>query len=233
MSDIHKGHRERLKSTFLKNGLANLEPHNALEIILTYSIPRRDVNELAHRLIKEFGSFDKVLEADYERLLAVEGVGEHTATHLKLLLESYRYYEQQKNREAFFATSADAAINYARSLFVGETKEFCYLLCFDANMKLIKCAKVSEGSLTATPISVRRVVEIATANKAVSVILAHNHPGGPATPSGEDIATTKKIISALHLIGTELSDHIIVGSRQAVSMAQTSVIYNIRQEMGL
>lgn len=233
MSDVHKGHRERLKSTFLKNGLMNLEPHNALEIILTYSIPRRDVNELAHRLIHEFGSFDKVLEADYERLLQVEGVGQHTATHLKLLLESYRYYERQKNREAFYATSADAAINYARSLFVGETKELCYLMCFDANMKLVKCAKVSEGSLTATPISTRRVVEIATANKAASVILTHNHPGGHATPSAEDLSVTQKVMGALALIGTDLSDHIIVCDTHALSMAQTSAIYNIKQHLGL
>lgn len=233
MSSVHEGHRERLKKTFLKNGLSNLEPHNALEIILTYSIPRKDVNELAHRLIKEFGGFDKVLEADYERLLQVEGVGEHTATHLKLILESYRYYELQKNRDGFFASSADAAINYARSLFVGETKELSYLMCFDTNMKLIKCAKVSEGSITATSISVRRVVEIATANKAVSVILTHNHPGGLATPSKEDLAATKKIMSALQLIGTELADHIIVCDTHAVSMAQTSAIYNMRQELGI
>lgn len=233
MSDVYHGHRERLRSMFLKNGLSGLEPHNALEMVLTYSIPRRDVSGLARRLIDEFGGFDKVLEADYEQLLQVKGVGEHTAAHLKLMLESYRYYERQKYRKAFFAVSADAAIQYARSLFVGETKELCFLLCFDANMKLIRCAKVSEGGLTATAVPVRRVVEIATANKAVSAILTHNHPGGLAAPSGEDLATTKKVMSALALIGAELSDHIIVNDTQAVSLAQTGALYGIKKEADL
>lgn len=231
--NIHAGHRQRLKNTFRNSGLSNLEPHNALEVILTYSIPRRDVNEIAHRLIDTFGSFDKVLEADYERLLQVEGIGENTATHLKLLLESYRYYEMQKHREGFCATSANIAMDYARSLFVGETKELSYLLCFDSNMKLNNCARISEGSINATSISVRRVVELATANKAVSVILTHNHPGGIATPSAEDLATTKRILRALQLVGIALSDHIVVGETFAISMAETGVLHNMREAAGI
>lgn len=203
-ANVHEGHRARIKNMFRKNGLANLEPHNVLELILTYSIPRKDVNELAHTLIDTFGSFDQVLEADFERLLQVEGIGENTAIHLKLILESYRFYEMQKHREAFYATSAHITMNYARSLFVGETKELTYALCFDSNMKLNNCTKVSEGSVNAAAISVRRVVEVATANKAVAIVLTHNHPGGLATPSKEDLITTKKIMHALHIVGIKL-----------------------------
>lgn len=233
MQNVHGGHRERMKSAFRSNGLSVNEPHKVLELILTYSIPRRDVNELAHALIDEFGGFDKVLEADYERLLAVDGVGENTATHLKLILESYRYYEMQKHGKAFFVTSTSAAIDYARSLFVGETKELSYLLCLDTNMKLIKCAKISEGSVNATAVSVRRIVEIATATKAVAVILTHNHPGGIATPSKEDIATTKKILQALQTVDITLSDHVVVGEAFELSMAESGVIHNMREELRL
>ena len=233
MSNVHEGHRERIKSMFRKNGLANLEPHNVLELLLTYSIPRQDVNETAHALIDEFGSFDKVLEADYERLLHVKGVKENTATLIKLVLESYRYYETQKHKGTFFATSVDVTSNYVRSLFVGETKELSYVLCFDSNMKLIKCQKAAEGSVNAASVSVRRVVEIATANKAVSVVLTHNHPGGIATPSKEDLATTKKIMNALNTLGIELSDHIVVGDKFAISMAAAGVIHNMKEELDI
>jgi len=233
MSSVHDGHRERIKRTFRKNGLANLEPHNVLELLLIYSIPRQDVNEIAHALIDEFGSFDQVLEADYERLLHVKGVKENTATLIKLVLESYRYYEMQKHRGAFYATSANVTSNYAQSLFVGETRELSYVMCFDSNMKLIKYQKAAEGSVNAASVSVRRVVEIATANKAVSVVLTHNHPGGIATPSKEDLATTKKIMSALNTLGIELADHIVVGDKFSISLAETGVIHNMKEELGI
>lgn len=232
-ANVHAGHRERIKNTFRKNGLANMEPHNVLELILTYSIPRRDVNELAHALIDTFGSFDQVLEADIERLMQVDGIGENTAIHLKLILESYRFYEMQKHREVFYATSANITMNYARSLFVGETKELTFALCFDASMKLNNCTKVSEGSVNVAAVSVRRVVEIATANKAIAVVLTHNHPGGLATPSKEDLVTTRKIMQALHIVGIKLSDHIVVGDTFAISMAESGVLHNMSEELGL
>ncbi len=229
--ELHKNHRERTKKRFRASGLAGFEPHNVLELLLFYAIPRVDVNDTAHRLIDEFGSFEKVLEADYESLLKVSGVGENAATLIKLTLESFRFYEQQKNKQGFTVNSTSAAISYARSLFVGEKTEKCYALCFDSNLKKTNCVKISEGSVNATDISVRRIVEAATASQATSIILTHNHPTGTSTPTKEDIATTKTIYSALKPIGIELYDHIVVSANDAVSMADCGIFYDIKQSL--
>ncbi len=233
VTEIHKGHRERVKRRFRKSGLDDFEPHNALELMLFYAVPQRDTNELAHRLIDTFGSFEKVLEADYEQLVNVPGVGENTATLLKLFLESGRYYERQKLSGGFVATTSQSLCAYARSLFIGETRERAYLLCFDARLRIINCVCVAEGSVNAAHIAVRRVVEAAAANKAVSVALAHNHPDGYAVPSREDVATTKEIMRALAALGVELSDHIVCDGRNAVSLANEGIIYNLKQELNL
>lgn len=230
-SGIHDGHRERTKRRFLKSGLDAFEPHNVLELMLFFAIPKRDTNELAHRLIETFGSFDKVLEADVEQLAKVKGMGEHSATLLKLFLASYGYYEREKSKEGFIATSSNEVVNYVKSLYVGEKNEIVYLLCLDVKLKLINCVKISDGSVNSASVSVRRVVEAATANGAVAVILAHNHPNGFATPSAEDIMTTKRILKALYPIDIQLSDHIVVGTNGAVSMADAGVIYNMKQEL--
>ncbi len=231
MDSIHDGHRERLRARFLNEGLKNMEPHSVLELLLTCTIPRRDVNALAHRLLRRFGSFDKVMEADRLALLEVEGVGERTATHLKLVFECFAYYEAQKYSRGFVATSSGAVLRYAQSLFAGETQEVAYILCFDAKMKLINRFELSRGTVGATHISVRRVVEAATLSKAASVILAHNHPGGAAMPSDEDLAATRTVMQALSYIEVPLSDHVIVGERAAISLADAGVIYNMKQEM--
>ena len=48
----HSGHRQRLRESFLALGAKAMPEHQLLELLLTYAIPRRDVNPLAHRLIE-------------------------------------------------------------------------------------------------------------------------------------------------------------------------------------
>ncbi|MBQ2718634.1 MAG: hypothetical protein IJF73_01050 [Clostridia bacterium] len=79
----HKDHRGRLRRRFLSAGLSDFAPHNVLELLLFYAIPRRDTNPLAHALLDRFGTVDAVLSAGEEELCAVAGVGERTARLLR------------------------------------------------------------------------------------------------------------------------------------------------------
>ena len=82
---IHSGHRSRLRNRVKKYGLDSLNEHEVLELLLGYAIPRKDTNPLAHNLINYFGSFAKVIDADFYDLLKVKGVGEETALFVKVL----------------------------------------------------------------------------------------------------------------------------------------------------
>lgn len=61
--NLHEGHRERLRQRFLGGGLEGFDDHTALELLLCFAIPRRDVNIIAHRLMDTFGSLHAVLNA--------------------------------------------------------------------------------------------------------------------------------------------------------------------------
>jgi len=224
-------HRKRVKRTFIKGGFESFEPHNALEMLLFYSVPQSDTKPLASELIARFGGFDKVLEADYESLLEVDGVGEHTAVFIKLLLESYRYYEREKRRPGFNAASASVAVSYAKSLFAGMSREAAYLMCFDSGLDLLACAKLSEGTVDAAAVTARRVIELATLHRASAVILAHNHPGGGAAPSSDDLRATANVMKALDAIDIALVDHIIVSAKDAFSFAGTGTLQTLRNEL--
>lgn len=84
MENLHKGHRKRVKEKFHKSGLSVFEEHEVLELILFYAVPQRDTNELAHKLIRKFGSVRNVLEAPYELLMQEDGIGESIALFLNL-----------------------------------------------------------------------------------------------------------------------------------------------------
>ena len=71
---MHQGHRERVRERFLKEGLDSFQPHEVLEFLLFLLHSRRDTNEIAHRLINEFGCLSNVLEAPVEKLAEVKGI---------------------------------------------------------------------------------------------------------------------------------------------------------------
>ena len=105
--------------------------------------------------------------------------------------------------------------------FIGRQKETVFLLCLNANCNVISCREVGEGDINAAAISPRRVVEIALAEKASSVVLAHNHPSGVAIPSHEDVVVTQRLAAALSAVDVVLIDHLIVADDDYVSLVQS------------
>ncbi len=208
----HEKHRERVRENFMKNGLETFQPHNMLELLLFFSIPVKDTNEIAHNLINRFGSLSEVFDADYEKLLEVDGVGERSAMLIKLVPELFREYEKDKlNDKDVRLNSSELVAEYMSRYFKGLTEERLYLLCLDKNCKVLSVDLISEGTINATMINNRKIVESAILSKAASVILIHNHPSGVTAPSKNDINVTIDMADMLKSVGIRFSDHIIIG----------------------
>ncbi len=221
---VHDGHRERMKSRFVEAGLEGFNDHNALEMLLFYAVPRKDTNELAHRLLKHFGSLAGVFEASYEELLQVDGIGENTATLLKLVpAVSQRYLMTKYLPEKTVKSSSDAG-KYFVARFMYEVNEMAYALLLNSSNGVIACKQISSGIVNATEISIRMLVEIALKNNAAGVIIAHNHPGAQPFPSKEDEHSTELIRKALDLVDIKLLDHIIVGGKDYRSLTKMGVM---------
>ena len=228
---VHDGHRERLRKRFLTEGLDNFTDIQVLELLLFYCIPRRDTNELAHRLLDRFGSLSQVMDTNVEELMSVEGIGENAALFLKLVLEAGRYYSVDKAKECKILCNIDECGRYMLPFFDNRGQETVYLLCLDAKCKVLCCQMVGEGSVNSAGVPIRRVVEMALAANATTVVLAHNHPSGLALPSHEDVVTTKRLAAALDGVEIVLADHLVVADRDYVSMVQSG--YYRPDECGL
>ncbi len=220
---LHDGHRQRLIQRFLEEDLDNFEPHNVLELLLFYAIPRKDTNELAHVLMDTFGSLKGVFDAPYEELIKVTGIGPNTAALLKLVPSLTRTYYSSDARSIILDTSEKSG-EYFLPYYIGQTEEVVRLACLDAGGKVISNQILHRGSANAAEVNIRKIVNIALRNNAMGVILAHNHPGGLPLPSEEDVATTKSIREALMPMGILLMDHIIVAGQDYVSMARSGII---------
>ncbi len=224
MQDVHSGHRNRLKERFLKNGLDTFEEHSLFELLLFFAIPRRDTNELGHRLISRFGSVSGVFDAPYHELIKVEGVGHNAAVLIKLIPDLARAYLDDKYADRGLLDSTAKLGEYLKHKFVGRTNEVVYLLCLDHKCKLLHQEIVAEGSLDTVPILPRRLIEPAVRVGAASVVLAHNHPQGFAIPSKKDVETTRRLSQGMESIGICLLDHFIIARDEYVSMADLGVL---------
>jgi DNA repair protein RadC len=221
---MHEGHRNRLKKRFLEEGLDGFEDHQILELLLFYAIPRRDTNETAHSLINKYGSLSGVLEADPKDLANTPGLGENSTLLLSLIPSLARIYLKDRWGARPTLNSTSRAGEYVLNLYAGRTYEVFYIICLDAQHKVIYPALVHEGTIDQAPVYPRNIVETALRHKAHSVILAHNHPGGSPAPSPQDIEVTKKIRTALESISITVLDHIIAAGELYVSCMEKGLI---------
>lgn len=216
--DIHAGHRGRIRERFAEQGIDAFADHEVLELLLTYAIPRRDVNPIAHALIDTFGSISNVMEADSSELMRVEGVGEQAALLLRMMPPLLRRYEKSALGERPLLDTYGRAKAYCRTLFCGMREEHIYLLCLDAGGRLVHPVLLRKGTFDEVSIYPREVLEAVIRHKASNVILAHNHPGGNREPSAADYRATEMISLALSVIAVKVIDHLVCAGEDVFSM---------------
>lgn len=222
------GHRDRLRQRFVAEGLDHFEPHVILEMILFYAIPRKDTNPIAHSLLHAFhDSLGAVLDAPLEELMKVKGISRNAAVLIKLFPEVCRRYLLEMNETGEIIKTSEDAAKHMIPLFFGKTNENVAIMCLDGKGKILFCSEVFEGSVNAAGVSVRRFVEIAVRYATTDVVMAHNHPGGTAIPSEQDILVTQRVAQALQTVNIKLVDHLIVADNDWVSLAATPTLQSI------
>ena len=213
----HTGHRERLRRRFDQEGLKGFAPHEVLELLLTYAIPRIDTNGLAHALIRRFGSLSAVLEASKADLMQVEGIGPRAAALLTMMVPMLRMYEQDKLQPRPCLGNYGDLAAYCRTLFFGVGVEQFYVLCLDAKLNLLSAVLLSQGTPSEVSVQPRIVVQELIRHNAMGAVLCHNHPSGSVTPSFEDVRITQEIQHILDSMGMRLYDHIVVSGKKDYS----------------
>lgn len=224
--NLHEGHRARLKEKFLKaldegNAEDVLLDHEFLELLLFFSIPVKNTNEIAHRLINEFGTISAIFDAEISSLLQIEDFGEKSALLFKVVSTAAKRYINDVNDIKTARLTPENVHMYIKNLFYGHTNEIAYILFLDSECVVRKIQRLSSGTVNATPLYPRDVVKMAVNERYPYVMLAHNHPNGNAMPSEEDLRMTRIIDAALTFIDVRLVDHVIVSGEKVMSLAKS------------
>lgn len=214
----HDGHRARIRASYLASGIEHMPDHNVLELLLSLSIPRKDVKPIAYDLMNRFGSLEQVLNADTADLMQVHGVGEQTAVLITLVRDINRKINLNKNKNVSKIASAADACAYYENLLTGLPREQVVVTSVDNANRIIRSHFVGSGSVNFSKINRREIVELILRDNASAVLIAHNHPASDPTPSAADVDFTVSLLGMLRNMNIKLLDHVIVGQNGSLSM---------------
>lgn len=216
-------HRARLRERFLK-APDKLADYELVELLLFAAIPRRDVKPIAKALVKRFGSFAGVLNAELDDLTQIDGVGETAAVSLKAMREAAVRLLQGDVLDQPVLSNWQSLMDYVRAAMAHGKKEQFRILFLNRKNILIADELQQEGTVDFTPVYPREVIKRALDLGASALILVHNHPSGDPMPSQADIEMTKDLRDAGDKLGIRLHDHIIVGSTGTTSLKTLGVM---------
>lgn len=181
--------------------------------ILSHAV--KDPTEMASKLSNHYNSFVALAEADIEDIALTLDGDKSTALYLKLSLALVS--RRKCDKFAFKKKhTKEETEDYLKAFFFGVSVETIVIISIDSSDKVIACDKVSEGTVNFSNVLPRRVLEIAIKRGARKIIIAHNHPGGYAIPSDDDLSSTKMLSEILSVSGVSVaSSYVVAGAECA------------------
>jgi DNA repair protein RadC len=170
----------------------------------------RNLDELARKTIKELCTSTK-------------GIGVAKAVSILVALELGRRKSSEKAMEVKRFITAKSIIDLLQPLLEDKNVEEFYVAYFNANSNILACEKTFSGGYKSTVVDVKVILKRALDLKAISIVVAHNHPSGNANPSAADVVLTDKIREACKFFDILLTDHIIITNNGFYSFAEEGI----------
>lgn len=218
LRDVHVDDRPRER--LMKQGAQSLSNQELIAILLRTGTKKESVLSIANRVLNYFEKIHELKHATIEEITSIKGIGEAKAIQLLAAVELGRRLAQIQVDTRFTIRSPQDAANYLMPEMSSLNQEHFVALFLNTKNQVIHKQTIFIGSLNSSIVHPREIFREAVKRSAASIICAHNHPSGVATPSPEDIEVTKRLQEAGYIIGIELIDHIIIGDHQFISLKE-------------
>ena len=206
-----------LRERYLKNGIEAFMPRDAVELLLGYCIPSKNVFGVTQALFDSFGSIENILNADYRDLCTVPGMTEGAASLLAIMPTLHRMFSSVRSVNTRIVDS-ESACKYFTEQYRGINVERFMVACLDDRLVPYNCISVGRGTTFGVDIEVNEMLDSVLRAHCRICIAAHNHPGGSCRPSAKDIESTLALIKVFEGVGIHMIDHIIIGRDGAMSL---------------
>lgn len=216
---------DRPREKLALKGQKSLSDAELLAILIKTGTKEKSALDLAKELLKNVDNkLSKLGTLSLAQIKKVKGIGSAKAITIAAALElGRRRIWGEDLPKTRIKTSRDA-YEYLYSILVDEQQENFILLLLDRANQVKKHFQISKGSISGTVVDIKDIFKIVSEEKAVSIIISHNHPSGNKMPSESDISLTKKIFKAAEIFDVKLLDHIIFAGNEYYSFADEGIL---------
>lgn len=222
-----------MREKFLAAGLDGFHDYEVIELLLTLATPRKDCKGAAKAALARFKSLPGVLEAPAADLCTIDGIGSKNLIGVKLIKAVADRYLKTKLINQPSISNAQALNDFLTLHFSQKSRECFCVIFLNAKNQVIETETLFTGTLTASAVYPREVVQAALSRQAAALVFAHNHPSGDPSPSPDDMAITKKLIAACRLVGIAVHDHLVVGQGRHFSFADHGYIKQLTNDIDI
>ena len=190
---------------------------NPLEQLMRVALGDESANA-CRMLLGRYGSLATILSEDADKICSVGGISMNAALLIKLLgyIHSRRVTDEFRMGRVY---SDEEISELVKALYVGSSRETAYMLSFDRKGRLVGYDFMGEGTVSASDIYPRRLLEAAVKLRASSVSLAHNHPLGTTKPSRDDLVAMQLLDDLFREAGVRIATHYIVADGDIAAFA--------------
>ena len=224
-----EGHRQRLREKFNQSGLAAFLDYEIVELLLTLGGTRGDCKPQAKEAIKKFKTLRGVLAASSAELQEIKGIGPANAFAIKLIQELSQKFLKEQILNKPYCKSSKESFDYLYLSMRDLKKEVFKVMFLNAQNQVIEVEDLFGGTLTASAVYPREIIEKTIKYNAAALIFVHNHPAGNPEPSDNDRQITRDLVFAGNIMQIKVLDHIIIGNNRYFSFADKGLIeeYNL------
>ncbi len=223
----HEGHRQRAIKKFEQGALLM---HEVLEAMLFSLLPRKNTNDLAHRLLAEFGSLEGVYAASIPELKRVEGVGLKVAQGIYITgVFLYKYWGRDMSPFTGVFHSQDF-LSYVKGQYSEIECEVIDLYLLDEGSHIRKQYRFTDEKIGFAEFSSVQLTNILSKEKPSGIVVVHNHPVGDAVPSTADGEMTRQCQIVCNIHGVLLCDHFIYAKNGVYSYYLSGELAKISRE---
>ena len=213
--------RERL----VARGAASLSDDELLALLIGSGTRARSALLIANEVLRKVGGTRAVGQADISRLRD-SGLGLATAVRVAAACELGRRVIAA-GADGERCDTAELAAAALAPHFAHLERESLVVALLSRKHRLIAVVPVYVGNVAGTPVRIAELFTEAVRRNASGMLLAHNHPSGDPSPSGDDVRTTKDAIAAGRLLGIELVDHLVFGAGRWVSLQRATALWEV------
>lgn len=216
----HQRPREKL----IHKGPHSLSDAELLAIFLRNGLPGQSAVSLSQDLINRCGSLRDFLKEPVESLCDMPGLGLAKVAQVMAALELGRRNLQQGLQQGPGLASPTETAEFLLAQLQDRPYETFCCLYLDTRHRVLAFEELFRGGLKGATVYPGEVVKRALHHHAAAVILAHNHPSGVCEPSEADKHLTERLQQALELVDIKVLDHLVLGDRAWVSLADRGLI---------